>query len=94
MYCRKLNLATKKDWRLPDYNELLSLVNYFRFEPAKIDELTNVVPDKYWTSSTDITDISANWYVDFNYGETGVTLKYTKLHVRCVRELSDKEGDF
>lgn len=94
MYCKKLKLATKKDWRLPSYDELLSLISYFRYDPAKVDGIYYVVSDKYWSSSMVIDDISANWYVDFKYGETGGALKDMKYNVRCVRDMSQEPGEF
>ena len=93
-YCKTLNFATKNDWRLPTYNELLTLVNYYRYNPAKLDGLKYVASGSYWTSTQDIKDISSNWYIDFTFGQTGRTLKYRKNFVRCVRDLSNVEGDF
>ncbi len=93
LYCRKLTHASKQDWRLPTYEELLTLVHYFRTNPAVIDELNYIIPKKYWTSSDNISDISAIWYVDFKYGQTGSELKYSKLNIRCVRDISDIEGE-
>lgn len=93
-YCRELHHATKKDWRVPLYHELLELVNYFRYDPAVQDEIKNIAADKYWTASNDVKDYSAAWYVDFKYGETGASLRISRYHVRCVRSLSDQEDDF
>jgi len=90
-YCKNLRLANKKDWRLPTYNELLTLVHYFRIEPAVIDEIEFIEPFSYWTISADANDISANWYVDFKYGQTGTALRAQKYNVRCVRTLTDDE---
>ena len=94
IYCKRLHLATKKDWRLPKYDELLSLINYYRYEPANIDGMSYVNKQRYWTSSMSSTDVSASWFVDFTYGETNTALKYAKYNVRCVRTMSDKPGEF
>lgn len=90
-YCKSLRIANKRDWRLPTYNELLTLVHYFRVEPAIIDEIKFIEPVKYWTISADANDISANWYVDFKYGQTGTALRERKYNVRCVRILTPDE---
>jgi hypothetical protein len=94
IYCKKLHLATKKDWRLPSYEELLTLVHYFRYKPAIIDEINYIKAYRYWTKNDDIADISASWYVDFKYGETGSALRYLKYNVRCIRTISQKRGEF
>jgi len=90
-FCKNSRLANKKDWRLPTYNELLTLVHYFRIEPAIIDEIEYIEPFRYWTISPDANDISANWYVDFKYGQTGTALREQKYNVRCVRTLTEQE---
>ena len=93
IYCKELNLATKRDWRLPKYDELLHLVNYSRYKPAVIDGIHHIAINKYWTASENSSDVSATWYVDFKYGETGSDLRYLKHNIRCVRDISKIEGE-
>ena len=50
-YCEDLDLAGHTDWRLPDRNELQSIVDYSRSDPA-IDPLFSTVASNYWSSTT------------------------------------------
>jgi|GEM_PF-699443 len=68
-YCESLTLAGHSDWRLPNRNELQTIVDYSRYNPA-ID--TAFFPDTaayYYWSSTTYTDLPVNaWYVHFGIG--------------------------
>ncbi len=94
-YCENLTLADKSDWRLPNRNELQSLVNYDRYNPA-ID--TTFFPDTrscdmhdycfYWTSTT-YSMMQYAWTVDFGYGFGGGMVHFSHKsrngYVRAVR---------
>lgn len=85
-YCEDGIWAGHDDWRLPNRNELQSLVNYSRFSPS-ID--TSVFPDtasyNYWSSTTHATYPENAWFVNFNYGYVYGYNKQTSYFVRPVR---------
>lgn len=89
-YAENLTLAGYGDWRLPNRNEMQSLVDYSEYYPA-IDPLLKpfmIWVDYYyfWTSTTygDIPDRGA-WVVGFDDGDVDVEPKYKTRYVRPVR---------
>jgi len=50
-YCENLDLAGHTDWRLPDRNELQSIVDYSRHTPS-IDPVFSEMASGYWSSAT------------------------------------------
>lgn len=88
-YCEDLTLPGKSDWRLPDKNELRSLVDYSRNSPA-IDIVffpdTQSLP--YWSSTTLVDHTNLAWVVDFDTGIDYPGLiggKSSSFYVRAVR---------
>ena len=57
VYCENLELAGHDDWRLPNLNELLSIVDYELYDPA-IDTtfFPGAMSSEYWSSTTAIQD--------------------------------------
>ena len=82
------------DWRLPEKQELHSIVNYGKVGPA-IDSayFPNTVSSYYWSSSPNAINIDQAWMVDFNAGTdysnfnngNGNSGKANNLYVRLVR---------
>jgi len=84
-YCTTLITASYNDWRLPNYDELLSIVDYSRAKPAIKDMLINTAFSGYWSSSSDASSSGKAWYALFSSGETYSYRKSDLNYVRCVR---------
>jgi hypothetical protein len=98
-YCGRLLLASRKDWRIPTYQELLTLIDYNKADPAAIDAISYLNGKTYWSGSINKhvakKNGKANWYhVDFSTGVGGYSNGMEKRSVRCVRELSTKKDDY
>ncbi len=82
-YCEDSTYAGYSDWRLPNKNELASLVNYEKSEkpysyfPADMSD--------FWSSSTLPGSTDAAWAVRFGTGTEEVLNKSYAIPVRCVR---------
>jgi hypothetical protein len=83
-YCEDSTYAGYSDWRLPNKNELLSLINY-----EKSDLPYSYFPDTptewFWSSSTDVCYTNGAWIMNFIDGTAGDSAKNCYNSVRCVR---------
>lgn len=84
-YCENLELGSYTDWRLPNINELLSIVDYTENSPALDSTFKFGLSDDYWTSTTYNDNTSGAWRVDFTKGLDYFSLKTNSNYVRCVR---------
>ena len=86
-YCDKLVLNNMKHWRLPTFNELLSIVDYTRVNPAINPVFEYVNEGTYWTSIDFSATASRAWTIDFRTGRTYYSYKTTNHSVRCVKAI-------
>jgi len=94
IYCRKLRLANRKDWRVPKYNELLSIIDYNNMNSAIVNESKFNLSKRYWSISFNVNDKNRYLYVDFKDGETGLDKKSNRYNIRCVRSISKEKGNY
>jgi|SRR6185436_9506221 len=84
-YCKKLALAGKKNWRLPTREELVSIVDYTRSNPA-IDPVFESNSSWYWSSSKVAGYADSVWCVNFDSGHVGWDYGHNYRFVRAVRQ--------
>ena len=78
--------AGASDWRLPNRNELATLVERKCTNPAINSTLfPATAAQSFWTSSPYALNAAFAWYVDFNAGDIGPAFKTGAKNIRLVR---------
>lgn len=79
--------STSGQWRLPNINELESLVDVGRFSPSLPAGylFTSVQSGAYWSSSTYAVGTDNSWLVDMNNGFVSLGFKFDFYHIWPVR---------
>ena len=85
-HCEELSLGGHSDWRLPNINELKSIVDRSKDYPAIVNGFENTSSNRYWSSTTYEGYKGSAWIVTFSYGYVGYYRKGHNYYVRCVRD--------
>ena len=96
-HCENLIYAGFSDWRLPNKNELASIVNYEKYRPASDFPVSELHDSLEFLSSTAPGGII--YTVDLVFGEVDTALKsegdvIVENYARCVRSDICEEGYF
>ena len=74
------------DWRVPDIEELRSIVDYSRYYPSiDVDYFPNTESYRYWSASPNANDSGDAWLLYFHYGYDFNYYRSYDSHVRLVR---------
>lgn len=83
--CLALDLLGKKDWRAPTIEELLSIVDYARCDPAVDPEFFKGPYGWTWSSTIAAAPAGFAWFVDLNDGNSNRSEQTGHDLVRAVR---------
>jgi hypothetical protein len=84
--------APYDDWRMPNVNELESLANWGEDDVAAwltAQGFSNVEPEYYWSSTTDVYQGDKSWCIDMSVGHLRTRFKVDRHHLWLVREGQD-----
>jgi len=84
-YCNGLVLGGYDDWSLPRIDQLLTIVDYSRYDPAINPAFDDCRFYSCWSGSTRVDLPDGAWAVFFGTGDVASTIKDGQYSVRCVR---------
>jgi hypothetical protein len=83
-YCEALSLDGKSDWRLPEIEELKSIIDTSE-TPMHYSIFESITSSNVWSATTDASNTDFAWGVYFDSGSAYPNLKSLSTQVRCVR---------
>lgn len=91
-FCENSSFAGYEDWRLPNINELKTIIDRRKKGIAIVEDFKNLdaldtVSLKHWSSTTYIHSKTKAHSINFAHGTIAVSVKHTaENYVRCVRD--------
>ncbi len=83
-YCGEVSTNDRFDWRLPNRNELASLIDYEKTNGA-MSGFPGIAAKGFWTSTSSVNETAKAWTVDFETGNIEATDKTSTKYIICVR---------
>jgi hypothetical protein len=82
-YCENSTYAGYADWRLPNIEELKTLINDSMSDPAS--SFPGMPTSYFWSSTSNVGSTNNAWYVNFSGGSVANHNKADLTYARCVR---------
>ena len=102
-YCENLEYAGFSDWRLPNKNELVTLIDHSKLGSDVVSSFPGMKADVFWSSTSAgeykwVVDMTDGTAYTFNGKTAGgfYIMRHSELpiSVRCVRSKLDEKTDF
>lgn len=86
-YCKNLDISSEKNWELPGFIELFSIVNTKRYNPSLPKEFKNYAAADYWSTKVFSHGVSNEAFVvEFKAGAFNRKQMDEKFYVRCYKK--------
>jgi hypothetical protein len=72
-------------WRLPSIEELLTIVDTTKYDPASKIAFENIEPESYWSATSNAANASYAWLVHFYAGNYETATQSNHYNVRCIK---------
>ncbi|HNT26594.1 MAG TPA: DUF1566 domain-containing protein [bacterium] len=82
-HCEGLDHGGATDWRLPNIEELETLIDDATYLP--VSDFPGMPSVDFWSSSSYATNATTAWYMNFYLGYTSTYYKTNSRYARCVR---------
>jgi len=86
--CEEMRLGGHNDWRIPTIRELISIIDYKKYDPVILDGFSIGDSSYFWSSTQYMGDPDKVWGVNFKDGSLDSNGKSYDRRVRCVRTSS------